>query len=143
MGASGPLSRFGPTSVFLNGFGGAAELDGIPEKAPELLKVFRRVLSSPISSAVPSELALNGSSDDSVCRLSKLPALEGGGDTVLRDEGGKRLVTPLSSSELAEWGEMIRTVLPALDLGGCWTSVDYQQNHCSLSILSLTGIYRW
>ena len=80
------------------------------------LSVFSRVPSSSALPAVPSDPALNGSSGNSLSELPESVAVGGGGDITVCDPPGKLCDLPLLSSEAAEWGEIIRTVLPVFVL---------------------------
>ena len=88
--------------------------------------MFSRVPSSSALPAVPSDPALNGSSGNSLSELSEVVVDGGGGDVIVCDVAEKFCVMPLPSSELGEWGEIIRTVLPVFVLGGRWTSAANQ-----------------
>ena len=73
--------------------------------------MFCRVLSSSILKP-PSNSALKGSADDSSSGLWK-DSVFGGGDVRVRDVGEK---SPSSLPDVAECGDIIRTVLLVLDL---------------------------
>ena len=80
-----------------------------------MLSVFRLVLSSSSVLAPPSDSALKGSANGSSSAILKELIL-GGGEVRIRDGGKKSLGMPCSSSDVAECGDMIRTVLPVLVL---------------------------
>ena len=102
-------------SVFLNGFAGIALTPPVTDwRLPELIKVFCRVPSSSTLPPVPSDPALKGSCGESSCMLLG-DSKSGGGEEGKMGGGENNLVDrPSSPSDVAECGEMIRTVLPVL-----------------------------
>lgn len=112
----GRISVLRLARVLANGFAGIPFLEFVfGFKSPELFKVLRRVPSSWALLPPASDSAPNGSSDVSPSELSgdKRPA--GGGDTMARAGGEKKRCVPFSTSDEAECGEIMRTVLPVLD----------------------------
>ncbi len=84
----------------------------------ELVNVFCRVPSSSVLPAVPSDPALKGSSADPSSELSGEVAPINCGDAGVRDGVKNSFGMPCPPSNVAEWGDMIRTVLTVFDLWG-------------------------
>lgn len=106
-------------SVFLNGFTGIGfEPSVLDCRLPELLNVFCRVSSSSVLLPAPSDPALKGSWGDSSWMLPGDSISDGGEDG--RMGGGEKNLCGMPSppSDVAECGEMIRTVLPVFVLVG-------------------------
>ena len=110
----GVLSVLRLASVVLNGFAGVLEGTGV--RARGVLESLKAPSSSTLL-AVPSDLALKGSSGASSFGFSGGNDPGGGVDMTSRVEEENSGGNPLSSSEVAEWGEIIRTVLPVFALG--------------------------
>lgn len=109
------LSVLRLASVFSNGFADMTVTSPEPAQGlPELVRVFCRVPSSPVLTSPQSALK------ESANASSRLVAdsVSGGGEEVKSRGGGKGICCmPSLSSDVAEWGDMIRTVLPVLGLG--------------------------
>ena len=98
--------------------------------------MFCRVLSSSILKP-PSDSALKGSADDSSSGLWK-DSVFGGGDVRVRDGGEK---SPSSLPDVAECGDIIRTVLLVLDLVTGGISREHQQTY-SLKSQTPIAVYK-
>ena len=98
--------------------------------------MFCRVLSSSILKP-PSNSALKGSADDSSSGLWK-DSVFGGGDVRVRDGGEK---SPSSLPDVAECGDIIRTVLLVLDLVTGGISRKHQQTY-SLKSQTPIAVYK-
>lgn len=83
-------------------------------RLPELIKVFCRVPSLSMLPPAPSDSALKGSSGESSWTLRGDSKSDGVGEGKMG--GGEKNLwgMPSSPSDVAECGEMIRTVLPVL-----------------------------
>ena len=111
-----PLSVLRLASVFLNGFSGIAPTAPVMDwRWPEFFKVFCNVSSSTGLSTAPSGSALKGSWGESFSLLGEDSKFDGVDGSI---GGGEKSLCwmPCSPSDVAECGEMIRTVLPVLDL---------------------------
>ena len=99
--------------AFLNGFSGSPKASANFEGLPALSRVFWRILSSSVPVS-PSDPAPKGSSVASFLEL--LGDDDTGGGEVGRPRSASRSSNEASSSgsEPAEWGDIIRTVLPIL-----------------------------
>lgn len=109
--------------VLLNGFAEVA--DGVCEgfcNNFELLNVLGCVSSSSVLPVVPSDPALKGSSAEPSLELAKDRTSAETGVAGVRDGAKKPSGMPFSPSEVAEWGDIIRTVLTAFVLRGRGTS---------------------